>query len=370
MVSSLAEVVHMASHPRAAGDRPLRKEAEADASNGSTALAAFVQGIGRDLGADGVFAAAEADGLPGLLFAGGACDPRHGRFHPQAAVARLPAAGPALPIWTVLDETAGGGRLLTLRIAAEGDAILLGFWFAPGSRVLQRRAHRRAIGLASAIGATIALWRSDRANHAKAQTFAAALDSVQHGAILLDRATHVRFVNAAARALLARCDGVHLHGRMLCAERMGDTARLQTALSHAAMAHAVRSQPADLVVTIRRKAGRPLIAAIVPHGVGHAPQWLAASLFLFDPDEDLDGRIEPACRLYALSPVETRLACRLASGACLTEAAIALNVREQTARSYLKQIFAKTGTHRQAQLVAVLLRSAVRTAAGRYAPLA
>ena len=71
--------------------------------------------------------------------------------------------------------------------------------------------------------------------------------------------------------------------------------------------------------------------------------------------------VEPACKLYALTPVETRLACLLARGVSLAEAAEAMHVREQTARSYLKQIFLKTETKRQAELVWLMLKSSVRT---------
>jgi DNA-binding CsgD family transcriptional regulator len=39
-----------------------------------------------------------------------------------------------------------------------------------------------------------------------------------------------------------------------------------------------------------------------------------------------------------------------------------MHVTEQTARSYLKQIFVKTETNRQAELVRLMLTSSVRTA--------
>src|SRR5690606_12803303 len=44
----------------------------------------------------------------------------------------------------------------------------------------------------------------------------------------------------------------------------------------------------------------------------------------------------------------------------LSKAAERLDLQEQTARTYLKHIFEKTDTHRQAQLVELMLKSAVR----------
>ena len=104
------------------------------------------------------------------------------------------------------------------------------------------------------------------------------------------------------------------------------------------------------------------MAAVVPSdGVDVAGTECAAVLYVVDPDQDLKTLIEPICGFYRLSPKETRLACALARGRSLAEAAEELHLREQTARTYLKQIFLKTDTNRQVELVRLLLLSAVRT---------
>ena len=54
---------------------------------------------------------------------------------------------------------------------------------------------------------------------------------------------------------------------------------------------------------------------------------------------------------FDLTLAEAKLAHRLAGGAALREAAAALGIREQTARTYLKRVFQKTETCRQAELV-------------------
>jgi len=63
-------------------------------------------------------------------------------------------------------------------------------------------------------------------------------------------------------------------------------------------------------------------------------------------------------RLFDLTPAEARLARRLASGDSLEQVAQSLDVKMTTARTQLAGIFAKTGTCRQAQLVAILSRLA------------
>jgi DNA-binding CsgD family transcriptional regulator len=58
--------------------------------------------------------------------------------------------------------------------------------------------------------------------------------------------------------------------------------------------------------------------------------------------------------LFDLTPAEARLAASLASGQALKSAAEVSDIKFSTARSYLEQIFRKTGTNQQSQLVALL----------------
>lgn len=58
--------------------------------------------------------------------------------------------------------------------------------------------------------------------------------------------------------------------------------------------------------------------------------------------------------LFDFSPAEVKLAIALVSGASINDAALQNNVTVKTARTYLERIFAKTGTHRQSELVALL----------------
>jgi DNA-binding CsgD family transcriptional regulator len=61
------------------------------------------------------------------------------------------------------------------------------------------------------------------------------------------------------------------------------------------------------------------------------------------------------CALYGLSRAEARVAALLAQGHRLDETAQILGVAYETVRKHLKQIFSKTGTDRQAELVRMLV---------------
>src|SRR3954451_12889943 len=58
---------------------------------------------------------------------------------------------------------------------------------------------------------------------------------------------------------------------------------------------------------------------------------------------------------FSLTPAEARLALHLAAGETLRSAEAKLSISYETARTSLKNIFRKTGTCRQAELVIVIL---------------
>jgi len=61
---------------------------------------------------------------------------------------------------------------------------------------------------------------------------------------------------------------------------------------------------------------------------------------------------------FGLTPAEARLVALLAGGVSVTDAADRLGIVRETARNQLKSVFAKTGTHRQPELVSLVLQIA------------
>jgi DNA-binding CsgD family transcriptional regulator len=60
---------------------------------------------------------------------------------------------------------------------------------------------------------------------------------------------------------------------------------------------------------------------------------------------------------FGLRPGEARLVALLSEGTSLRSCAEALDIQYETARSYLKSVFQKTGTHRQAELVLTVFQA-------------
>jgi DNA-binding CsgD family transcriptional regulator len=61
--------------------------------------------------------------------------------------------------------------------------------------------------------------------------------------------------------------------------------------------------------------------------------------------------------LLGLTPAESRIAAGLAKGQSVSEYAATVGITENTARSTLKHVFAKTGTRSQADLVRLITQS-------------
>jgi DNA-binding CsgD family transcriptional regulator len=60
---------------------------------------------------------------------------------------------------------------------------------------------------------------------------------------------------------------------------------------------------------------------------------------------------------FDLTPAEARLVARLITGESLRPCAKALGIKYETVRTYLKSVFQKTKTRRQAELVLVVIRA-------------
>jgi len=111
-------------------------------------------------------------------------------------------------------------------------------------------------------------------------------------------------------------------------------------------------------IALPRMGRRPLLAyaARLSNSAANALADCQAMVILVDPEARPRTPETTLRSVFSLSEAEARLAIRLASGESLEKVASELGVKKETARKQLSSIFAKTGVHRQAELVAVLAR--------------
>ncbi len=74
------------------------------------------------------------------------------------------------------------------------------------------------------------------------------------------------------------------------------------------------------------------------------------------------GRLE---RFYGLTPTEAKITILLVQGLRVVDVAKELDVSLNTARSHVRQIFAKTGANRQAEVVRMILSGVMGLNGGR-----
>ena len=321
--------------------------------------------VARALAADSLLVAwHDGDAQPRLLFENGNGERRPLLLAAAADAAEQPARAPQT-CWSALADDADGA-LLTTSIGTGGGVVTITSLFAHVGETTRGHVREAIARLLPLVQPFLRLWSARGRERARARGLAAAVDTSDVGVLLVDREGQPIFANAAADAIIAQGDGLRRRGGMLGGLRLADTLRLQAAIEHVLQA-APGSTASAPVVALPREMRRPLLAAVVGHASAAGRDDSAATIYLFDPEQDLRPLVEPACKLYGLSPVETRLTCLLAEGVGFADAAEKLHVREQTARSYLKQVFQKTRTNRQAELVWLMLASSVRTAPACHA---
>jgi DNA-binding CsgD family transcriptional regulator len=111
-------------------------------------------------------------------------------------------------------------------------------------------------------------------------------------------------------------------------------------------------------VVVPRMDKLPAIVRIWPfEGPSHpAAQEVRALLTLNAVGQRQGPPAEILAKTFHLTPSEAKLACIIARGASTDIAARKLKICRNSARSLLKSVFAKTNTHRQSELVALLMQ--------------
>lgn len=185
----------------------------------------------------------------------------------------------------------------------------------------------------------------------RADSFEETVERLALGVVLIDHRGRVHFANAAARRIAAEGDAFRIQDGTPRARHREDAATLDRLLANVLL-------PTDRAlggaVALRRASARaPIEALVVPLRTEHS----AAAIFLGDPLASRLPRAEAIRRLYGLTPSEARVASDLADGHSLTAIADRIGVRVSTVRTHLKSILAKTSTHRQAELVRMLVSS-------------
>jgi DNA-binding CsgD family transcriptional regulator len=189
----------------------------------------------------------------------------------------------------------------------------------------------------------------------------AALDKLSCGIVLFGQYGNVVHSNQIASALLAENDGLTLEGKVPHGPRLRTSSEARTTSLNRLVAIAVSAPSTENCSTPRgmhlpRMRGRPpIVINISPLPPNHEFECGTAHVlaigFLFEAILSTQPDTRLLAEIYGLTTAETRLVGELCSGWMLAQIGEHHGVSTETLKSQLKSIFAKTGTHRQIEVV-------------------
>ena len=185
----------------------------------------------------------------------------------------------------------------------------------------------------------------------------AALNRVAFGILVVNGSARVLLTNRTGAEILSERDGLSLSAsEVLRAATPAATNHLHKLIR--AAGKELSDEAANGLALERPSGKRPLSVLLcgTPEAKleEHGPLTV---LFLSDPDRQPLPDADTILKLFDLTPSESRLAAALTSGLKLEVAAEHCELTVSTARTYLKQIFSKTGARRQSELVKLILTS-------------
>jgi DNA-binding CsgD family transcriptional regulator/PAS domain-containing protein len=187
-------------------------------------------------------------------------------------------------------------------------------------------------------------------------------DHLEQGVLLVDVDLKIQYANRAAEAMFARGKGLRLDDYGLAAQRASETANLRKLIAASVNDGGLKVGPVQPFQVSRGKGDPPLSLIVIPLRadvswlVRHQP---AAVIFVTDPDLAPPAADTRAMHSFGLTRTEVAFAREIARGDGIQAAADRLGIGRSTARTHLQRIFDKTGTHRQAELVRLLLTHGV-----------
>jgi DNA-binding CsgD family transcriptional regulator/PAS domain-containing protein len=196
--------------------------------------------------------------------------------------------------------------------------------------------------------------RIDGLTHAGAE-LSAALDTVGNGILVIGPDYRVLSLNGAAEQLVRTGDGLALaQGHLTAANRHADQV-LGCALHAALDGDTDGVRHGNSLICERPSGARAFVIHVLPLHTLEEPGRPRAMVVLINPAREPEPSAALLQQLFQLTRTEADVALRVSRGAEPKAIAHELAVSIPTVRTHLRRVFEKTGTHRQADLVRLIL---------------
>ncbi|SCA58008.1 putative CheY-like receiver [Candidatus Terasakiella magnetica] len=210
--------------------------------------------------------------------------------------------------------------------------------------------------------ANIEMFSGDEfADDKKTNFGAAALNQLPMGVVIVDKTAQVLFMNNNASDIFAQSDGVDVGPTgIFRTAKVGETKNLHAMISDAAIDlgdDEEREGGAMIVTRPSMKRSFSLLVVPLPDEDDVSSDDGNVAVFINDPEMHNEPPTNVLARLYGLTDAEARLLQALIVGKKLETVADEAGVSMNTVRSHLKQVFRKTGTNRQPELVSLVMNS-------------
>ncbi len=199
-------------------------------------------------------------------------------------------------------------------------------------------------------------------HRAENESFLDLLDRLSVATLIVDGDGRPMVLNHVAENLLQEQDGLLLRQGHLAASSRAENQHLMRMITEATtMTAGVGRTPGGHLAVSRPSGNHPLMLLISPVNGAMTETMRSARggalIITKDPEKEGTGGACMFANLYGLTPAEERLARLILDGSGLAEAALRIGISRNTARSQMKQIYAKTDTHSQADLIRLHART-------------
>jgi DNA-binding CsgD family transcriptional regulator/PAS domain-containing protein len=197
--------------------------------------------------------------------------------------------------------------------------------------------------------------------------------SVEHlpvPCILLNNAHQIIAMNSGSRNLIENHRSLAVRQNRLVVLHPEVDRRLKSLIRNCVAGCSGEDMSSGGFVKLPGKERMPLVISVTPFrnnrqaGLWNDNQTVA--LLFYDPEHKLFPSEQILLEIYGLTRAEARIATLLTMGCRIEEITGKLKVSENTVKCHLKAIFSKTGTHRQSEVVSLLLSRAMDGCGGTH----
>jgi DNA-binding CsgD family transcriptional regulator/PAS domain-containing protein len=189
-----------------------------------------------------------------------------------------------------------------------------------------------------------------------ARDMAGAIDGMRHAVVVVGPGATVVHLNAAAEAMQARHEGPHVHHGRLRLRTPATDDQLQRCIADALGASDGSSRLSSSITCQRISSPHALVVHVLPFTSQVRDDGDARALVVIvDPDRHPVPSTELLRKAFGLTKAEADLALLVVRGDGLKPISDEMSLSMATVKTHLQHVFCKTGTHRQAELVRLLM---------------